>query len=121
MAAQTPGAEASRLAITDLYDEKRRALVVRYPAWLIVVLGLSGVAAFMLAGFLGFRDIEAGLASSPYFEPLWSRNLFHQPWPLYLWFCALIMTLEASILRHPALRRQLVAMLTVTVICIGLV
>jgi hypothetical protein len=121
MAAQTPGAEASRLAITDLYDENRRALVVRYPAWLIVVLGLSGVAAFMLAGFLGFRDIEAGLASSPYFEPLWSRNLFHQPWPLYLWFCALIMTLEASILRHPALRRQLVAMLTVTVICIGLV
>jgi hypothetical protein len=121
MAAQTPGAEASGLAITDLYDENRRAFIVRYPAWLIVALGLSGVIAFMLAGFLGFRDLEAARQGSSYFEPDWSRTFFHQPWLLYLWFCALIMTLEASILRHPALRSQLTAMLVVTVICIGLV
>ncbi len=121
MAAQSPGAGASHLAITDLYDEKKRAFVVRYPAGLIVALGLSGVLVFMLAGFLGFRDIEANLAGSPFFESAWSRAVFHQPWPLYLWFCALMMTLQASILRHPALRRQLVATLVVTVICIGLV
>jgi len=103
------GTDSPHHAITDLYDEERRSFLVRYPVWLIVALALAGVVAFMAAGFLGYRDTA---------EPALTAKLFHQPWPIYLWFCALIMTLQISILRHPSLRRQMVATLIVTVFCI---
>jgi hypothetical protein len=99
----------SRHAITDLYDEERRSFLVQYPIPLVVVLALTGVAAFMITGFLGYRD---------HLEPDITRTIFGKPWPLYLWFCALILTLQASILRHPSLRRQLVQTLSVTLFCI---
>jgi hypothetical protein len=99
-------------AITDLYDEQKRAFLVQYPTVLIVALGLAGVVAFMLVGFLGYRDRA---------EPAFTQTVFHQPWPLYLYFCALVMALQISIFRHPLLRRQLVATLTVTTICVILV
>jgi hypothetical protein len=108
-------------AITDLYDTEHGTLLIHMSRSFVIAACLTGIAAFLVTGFLGFRDLEAMRASSPYFEPDWSRSIFHQPWPLYLWFCALIVTLEASILRHPALRRQLAAMLVVTSVCIGLV
>ena len=47
-------------AITDLYDEQRRTFLVQYPIWLITVLGLVGVAAFAVTGFLGYSDNYAG-------------------------------------------------------------
>src|SRR5579871_1509514 len=99
----------SQHAITDVYDEERRTFLVRYPVWLVVGLGLSGVIVFLLTGFLGFRDSM---------EPAITGKLFHEPWALYLWFCALILTLQISILRHPSLRRQLTETLIVTVFCI---
>jgi hypothetical protein len=105
-------------AITDVYDEKRRTFLVQYPVWLIVALALSGVIAFMVIGFLGFRDQAGATLTSPYYESQFTRTVFHQPWPLYLWFCALIMTLQISILRHPRLRRELLATLIVTTFCI---
>jgi hypothetical protein len=108
-------------AITDLYDTEHGTLLIHMSRSFVIAACLTGMAAFLVTGFLGFRDLEAMRQSSPYFEPDWSRSFFHQPWPLYLWFCALIVTLEASILRHPALRRQLAAMLVVTIIGIGLV
>ena len=85
-------------AITDLYDEQKREFLVQYPTVLIVTLGLAGVVAFMLVGFLGYRDRA---------EPDFTQTVFHQPWPLYLYFCALVMALQISIFRHPLLRRQL--------------
>ena len=106
--------DGSQAAITDLYDMQRRTLLVQYPAWLIVVLGLTGVATFALTGFLGFRD-------APDMAHKVTFALFKEPWALYLWFCALIMALQASVLRHPSLRRQLAATLTVTTVCIILV
>jgi hypothetical protein len=99
-------------AITDLYDEQKREFLVQYPTVLIVTLGLAGVVAFMLVGFLGYRDRA---------EPAFTQTVFHQPWALYLYFCALVMALQTSIFRHPLLRRQLVATLTVTTICVILV
>ena len=105
-------------AITDLYDEKRRTFLVQYPVWLVVALALTGVVAFMVSGFLGFRDLAGQQAGSPLFEFDFTRKVFHQPWPLYLWFCALIMALQISILRNPRLRRQLTATLIVTTFCI---
>ena len=99
-------------AFTDLYDEGRRAFLVQYPVGLIIGLGLAGVAVFMLTGFLGFRDP---------LEPDFTAVVFKEPWALYLWFCALIIALQCSILRHPSLRPQLVATLAVTITCIILV
>jgi len=89
-------------AITDLYDEQRRTFLVQYPIWLITLLGLAGVAAFAVTGFLGYSN------SSP----------VRQPWPLFLWFCALLLTLQVSIFRDVSLRRRLIAILFISFISI---
>ncbi len=99
------GGNRSRQAITDLYDEKRGAFLVQYPIWLVLTLGLVGIAAFAVTGFTGYQP------GPP----------FGEPWILYLWFCALVVTLQASIFRNRALRFQLVMTLIVTFICIALV
>ena len=99
------GGNRSRQAITDLYDEKRGAFLVQYPIWLVLTLGLVGIAAFAITGFTGY-------------EP---GPPFGEPWILYLWFCALVVTLQASLFRNPALRVQLILTLIVTFICIALV
>ncbi|MFI5271501.1 MAG: hypothetical protein ACHQ4H_00535 [Ktedonobacterales bacterium] len=98
---------ASHFAYTDLYDETRHTFLLQYPPLLVIGLGIAGVVAFMLVGFLGYRDpLESGFTYAA----------FHEPWPLYLWFCALIIALQASILRHRTLRRQLAMTLLVTMI-----
>ena len=94
-------------AITDVYDERTRFFLVRYPAGLVIGLGLSGIVAFALTAFTGFRDSG---------ESTITGTIFHHPWPLFVWFCALIITLQISIMRHPSLRRQLVETLIVTII-----
>ena len=99
------GGNRSRQAITDLYDEKRGAFLVQYPIWLVLTLGLVGIAAFAVTGFTGYQP------GPP----------FGEPWILYLWFCALVVTLQASIFRNRALRFQLVMTLIITFICIALV
>jgi hypothetical protein len=96
-------------AYTDLYDEQRRAFLVQYPIPLVVALGLSGVVAFMVTGFLGYKDSLE--------DPL-IQSLFGKPWLLYLWFCALVLTLQISILRHRSLRSQLTRTLVVTIVSI---
>src|SRR5689334_20504227 len=99
------GGNRSRQAITDLYDERRGAFLVQYPIWLVLTLGLAGIAAFAITGFTGY-------------EP---GPPFGEPWILYLWFCALVITLQASIFRNRALRFQLILTLSVTILCIALV
>ena len=73
----------AKQAITDLYDETRRTILIKYPLWVILGLSLSGVVAFALTGYLGYTPAE----------PL------RQPWLLFLWFCALLITLQISIFR----------------------
>ena len=121
MRAKFSGLDSPTEAITDLYDEKRRTFLVQYPVWVVVALALTGVLAFMLTGFLGFHDMSATTAGSPYSEPGFIHTLFLQPWALYLWFCALIYVLQISILRNPKLRRQLVETLLVTTFCVIIV
>jgi hypothetical protein len=86
---------AGRYAITDLYDPGRQGFLVQYPLALAQVVAVSGLVALILTGFLGYAG--EGFPSA----------LFLQPWPLYLWLCALALLLEVSVLRHPALRGQL--------------
>ena len=97
-------------AITDVYDPKKRRILVRFPHGLLVMLGFTGVVAFGLMGYLGYGDDKSLLGQA-----------FHKPWPLFLWFSALVFTLEVAVLRHPRLRRQLTEVLVVTIICMAFV
>jgi hypothetical protein len=107
----TPDGEITPPALTDIFDDQRGILLVRYPAALIVGLGISGIIAFAITGFLGYP-----LAKDSPITVEW--RLFHQPWALFLWFCALLLTFQATVFRNQQLRRRLVAMLTTTVISI---
>lgn len=99
-----------RHAITDVYDPKKRRLLVRFPHGLLVTLALTGVVAFGLMGYLGYLDDHTPIGFA-----------FHKAWPLFLWFSALVFTLEIAVLRHPRLRRQLSEVLVVTIICMAFV
>lgn len=106
----TPEGEIAPPALTAIFDEQRGILLVQYPAMLIVALGLSGILAFAITGFLGY---------APTTTLEW--RIFHQPWALFLWMCALLLTFQATVFRHPALRRRLVAVLTTTIISIAVI
>ncbi len=93
-------------AITDVYDPKTRRILVRFPHGLLITLAVAGVLAFGLMGYLGYGDDHSLLGQA-----------FHKPWPLFLWFSALVFTLEIAVLRHPRLRRLLTEALVVTIIC----
>lgn len=101
---RNPGYE--KHAITDVYDPKERRLLVRFPHGLLLTLGVTGVLAFGLMGYFGYREDNSFLGLA-----------FHKAWPLFLWFSALVFTLEVAVLRHPRLRRQLTEALVVTIIC----
>jgi hypothetical protein len=93
-------------AITDLYDTQRGTFLVPYPLWLILTLGISGVVAFAMVGFLGYKGDPA---------------VFTKPWELYLWLCALMITLLFSIFRHKSLRGYLIATLIIALLWIIIV
>jgi hypothetical protein len=100
----------ARQAHTDLYDEKRGAFLVDYPIWMVVALGLAGVAAFAITGFLGYEP-----------RGTLEYRLFADPYVLVAWFYLLLLILEWSIFRHPSLLRQRIIILTVFIICMGIV
>jgi len=99
----------TRHAKTDLYDTVRKTFYIQYPVWFITALALAGVLAFGLTGFLGYTDPAIR-------QPI--DDAFRQPWLLYLWMSALLITLIASILRDTSLRGRLIAMLVVAGISI---
>ncbi|HEX3270692.1 MAG TPA: hypothetical protein VHR15_08580 [Ktedonobacterales bacterium] len=104
----------ARQAITDLYDEKRGAFLVQYPIWMVLLLGLAGVAAFAITGFLGYPPAPGSPITLEY-------RLFGDPYILVGWFYLLLLILEYSIFRHPSLAWRRVVILTVFIICMGIV
>lgn len=102
----------TRTAITDLFDEERGILLVRYPVPLIVVIALSGVLAFFITGFFGYKGQS---------EPQVTQVVFQQAWVLFLWFCALMVVLQMSIFRDVSLRRRLIATLIVSLLAIAFI
>jgi hypothetical protein len=110
MAQNTPQTADSRHAKTDLYDTVRRTFYIQYPVWFITLLALAGVAAVGVTGFLGYTK------ASPIHAPI--DDAFSQPWLLYLWMSALLITLIASILRDASLRGRLIAMLAAAAVAI---
>ncbi len=107
---------AAKYAITDLYDEQKQTFLIQYPPLLIVVFGLVGVAAFALSGFLGYIPQGQTLLNAPFIE-----RVFHEPWPIFFWLCALMIALQTSIFRDSMLTRQRVQTLIVSFISIILV
>ncbi|HEV2239291.1 MAG TPA: hypothetical protein VGR57_21725 [Ktedonobacterales bacterium] len=99
-------------AISDVFCEKRRRFLVSYPTPLIIILSAFGLLAFIFVGYLGYNTrLDCGGHGM-----CWQLQWFAQPWPLYVWFSALMVVLQVSILRHPRLRAQLVATLVVTLV-----
>lgn len=111
-----PGRSPSRSrpihAFTDLYDEDRRTILVRYPTWLIIILSLGGMLAFAVTGFLGYGTRA---------HPTRTYFLFGDPWVLAGWLFTLMFVLEISIFRHPSLRWRRNIIVAVTTVCILLV
>lgn len=103
-------------AITDLYDEQNNTILVQYPPLLVVGLGLTGVIAFSLTGFLGYIPLNTLPRNAPFLD--W---VFHEPWLLFFWFCALMLTLQISIFRNVRVRRQRDQTIIVSLISIVLV
>lgn len=103
-------AEAPRRAITDVYDEQNRTFLVHFPWWFVVALGVSGVVVLGLTGFLGRQP------SDRLYDVI-----FRQPWILYLWLCALVLTLEVAVLRKDAVRLYRFAAVSVTLIAMIIV
>jgi hypothetical protein len=103
--AEAEAADKPRHAISDVYDEERHTFLIQYPVLFIVAIGLAGIVVLGLTGFFGYPHEQSS-----------TNSLFNQPWALYLWVCALIITLEVSILRHPRFRIKRIATLIVTII-----
>lgn len=99
---------ALKVAITDVFDEEKKRVLVVYPPRAIRWLTLSGVAAFIITGLFGYARGTQTLFDQ---KSLWDAVLFildrvfSKPWPLFLFFCALIFILVGSVLRDPALER----------------
>jgi hypothetical protein len=115
MAQQMSTRGDARHAKTDLYDTVKRAFYIQYPVWFVVLLALAGVVAFSITGFFGYPNPYAdgrpnGLGTVD--------AGFSSPWVLYLWLCALLVTLIASVLRDASLRQRLIAMLVVSLVAI---
>lgn len=102
---RSSGLESSH-AITDLYDTQSGRFLVPYPVWLVLGLGITGVIAVAMVGFLGYPG-----------DP----TIFDKPWELYLWLCAMMITLLVSIFRHKSLRGQLIATLVIALLCVIIV
>ena len=123
-------------AVTDLYCAKRHRALITYSTPLVVAIILTGVAAFLVTGFLGYTDVyhynlclselarphhAAGLTCPVKPAPLrWFDRPFKEPWLLYLWFSALMVGLEISIMRRLP-RRRLIAVILATLISMLLV
>jgi hypothetical protein len=101
-------------APTDLFDEARRVVTVQYPPGPVVAMGLAGVVAILMAAFGGYATNAGGFANSV-------EWLFHEPWPLFLWLCGLLLVLFGSIFRGVAFQRQRQQMLVMTSLAIILV
>ena len=119
-------------AATDIYCPHRHTSRVQYPLPLIIGLVVTGALAFMLTGFVGYfnctipyvvggqiqRDPHSGNALC-WHDAASGFLYLREPWPLYLWFSALMIVLLISILR--ARRPRLLAALVIAVLSIAIV
>jgi hypothetical protein len=62
----------------ELSSAQNAQNVQKIPFWLVVLLSLGGIAAFLLIGLFGYAD-----------DPPLARDLLRQPWPLFTWLCAM--------------------------------
>lgn len=125
-----PDACRERHASTDVYCAELRRSRVRYPLLLIGVIIATGVLAFALAGFVGYfnctlpytvngQPVMVGGKLQCWHDPWYPVLYLKEPWPLYLWFSALMILIQVSILRHHL--RRLIMTLVITIASILIV
>ena len=109
---ELPGAQAcgESHVSTDVYCTKRRISLVQFPLTITLGIIVTGIIAFLLAGFLGYAvgvcqqgDLATTILENGqrvcWHDP-WYRVLYlKEPWPLYLWFSGLMVLLQIAILR----------------------
>jgi hypothetical protein len=127
-----PDACGEAHAATDIYCPHRHTSRIQYPLPLIIGLIVTGVLAFLLTGFVGYfnctipyvvggrvqRDPHSGNALC-WHDAASGVLYLREPWPLYLWFSALMILLLISILR--ARRPRLLAALAIALLSIIIV
>jgi hypothetical protein len=124
-----PGAEdcGERHADTDVYCEKRGTSLVQFPLVAVISIIVAGLAAFMVAGFVGYTarvciagDPRTTLPSGGCWHDPWYQFLYlKEPWPLYIWFSILMVLIQVVVLR--AHLRRLMMTLVVTALSILIV
>ena len=113
-------------AITDIYCAKRQRSLVSFPVALISLLIISGVAAFLVTGFVGYANCQVivtppGGVPSCWHDPWYFVLYLKEPWAIYLWASAVLLAVQIAILRDPSLRRRLVRALIATLASIMIV
>lgn len=112
-------------AITDIYCAKRQRSLVAFPVALVSLLIVAGVAAFLLTGFVGYANCQIILTSpggnSCWHDPWYYVLYLKEPWTIYLWASAVVLTIQVAILRDPSLRRRLLLALIATLASITIV
>jgi hypothetical protein len=94
----------SKHAITDIFDEQKRVVLVKYSTRLIFGLTAFGILAFVITGLVGYPP--TGQSGIPGWLRFFDGVVFlRKPAFLFAFFCALIFVLQASVLREDALRR----------------
>ena len=104
-----PGAEdcGERHADTDVYCEKRGTSLGQFPLVAIISIIVAGLAAFMVAGFVGYTarvciagDPRTTLPGGGCWHDPWYQFLYlKEPWPLYIWFSGLMVLIQVVVLR----------------------
>jgi hypothetical protein len=120
-------------AATDIYCSHQRTSRIQYPLPLIAGLIGAGVLAFLVTGFVGYYnctipyvvngqtqlDIHGGVLC--WHDAASGFLYLREPWPLYLWFSALMIVLQVSILRDKRLLHRLIATLVTALLSIVVV
>jgi len=111
--------------LTDIVDEASGRLLVSYPRGLIVTLTALGVLAFVVTGLLGYDRPDSARFPAQMTLPeallFVLDSVFAKPWLLYVFFCALIFTLQGSVLRKSELIRSRRAAFTATAVSMVIV
>jgi hypothetical protein len=98
---------ANKRRITDVFDDEKQTVLVKYPPKLIARLTTFGILALVITGLVGYPrpDKFPQQTTVPDAVVYLLDIFFGKPWLFFLFFSSLILTLEWSVLRADALAR----------------
>jgi hypothetical protein len=114
---------AHKRPITDVFDDEKRTVLVKYPPNLIARLTTFGILTLVITGLVGYPRTEtfSQQTTLPDAAVYLLDIFFGKPWLFFLFFSSLILTLEWSVLRASALQRYRRSAYVTTVISMVIV